>query len=75
MSSKKPEDGTNVSETSASSGEAVTKSRRDVVKKTVAVGGITVALSNWSKPVVESVVLPAHAQTTGGPLVAFVFNL
>ncbi len=39
--------------------------RRNVVKGlAVGVGGVS--LSQWSKPVVETVVLPAHAQTTGG---------
>ena len=37
--------------------------RRDVVKGiAVGVGGVSV--SQWSKPIVETVVLPAHAQTT-----------
>lgn len=38
--------------------------RRKLVKgAALGVGGIT--LTHWSRPVVESVVLPAHAQTTG----------
>ncbi len=38
--------------------------RRQLVKgAALGVGGIT--LTHWSRPVVESVVLPAHAQTTG----------
>lgn len=49
--------------------------RRDALKKTITVGGVSVALSGWTKPVVESVVLPAHAQTTGGFAVGFILNL
>ena len=30
----------------------------------IAVGG-AVALSQWQKPIVQAIVLPAHAQTTG----------
>ena len=38
--------------------------RRKLVKgAALGVGGIT--LTHWSRPVVESVVLPVHAQTTG----------
>ena len=38
-------------------------SRRDIVKGiALGVGGVSV--SQWSKPVVETIVLPAHAQTT-----------
>ncbi len=38
--------------------------RRDIVKGGLAVGGMTFMLSEWKKPVVETIVLPAHAQTT-----------
>lgn len=42
--------------------------RRNVVKGiTIGAGGIT--LSQWTKPVVETIVLPAHAQTTTGAAV------
>ena len=45
----------------ATSGNGV---RRDVVKgMALGLGGLT--LTQWSRPVVESVILPAHAQTTG----------
>jgi hypothetical protein len=41
------------------------KTRRGVVKGVaLGVGGLT--LTHWSKPVVENVVLPAHAQTSPG---------
>jgi len=38
--------------------------RRKALKALAAGGGVAV-LSKWSKPVIESVVLPAHAQATG----------
>jgi fluoride ion exporter CrcB/FEX len=38
--------------------------RRNVLKKTLTVGGITAAFTTWKTPMVESVILPAHAQTT-----------
>lgn len=42
--------------------------RRDVLKKAAAVGGVAVvakaAPGSWTKPVVDSVLLPAHAQTS-----------
>ena len=44
------------------------KGRRNVVKG-IAVGAGSVTISQWSKPVVETVVLPAHAQTTAGTVV------
>jgi hypothetical protein len=60
--------------------EAATKrhsrSRRDVLKHLV-IGGATVAGATqvlpkkWMKPVVDSVVLPVHAQATGGTITAF----
>ena len=37
--------------------------RRNVVKG-ITIVGTGVTLSKWSKPVVESVLLPAHAQTS-----------
>lgn len=41
------------------------KARRGVVKGVaLGLGGLT--LSQWSKPVVETIVLPAHAQTSPG---------
>ncbi len=42
--------------------------RRNIVKG-IAVGAGSVTISQWSKPVVETVVLPAHAQTTAGTVV------
>ena len=42
-------------------------SRRKILKQTLAGGAVIsagVASSKWSKPVVDSVVLPAHAQTS-----------
>lgn len=49
-----------------STGQAQDKRRRGVVKGGVALGIGGVTLSQWSKPVVETVVLPAHAQTSPG---------
>ncbi len=37
--------------------------RRSVVKG-ITIAGTGVTLSHWTKPVVESIVLPAHAQTS-----------
>ena len=34
--------------------------------KTIALGGGAVGLAKWSKPIVSSIILPAHAQATGG---------
>ncbi len=49
-----------VSETSSTRDDG----RRKLVKSAaLGVGGIS--LAHWSRPVVESVVLPVHAQTTG----------
>lgn len=43
--------------------------RRDALRKILAGGGIVVGAEslpgNWSKPLIDSVILPAHAQTTG----------
>ena len=49
--------------------DASTEERRDILKKTLTVGGVTVAFTSWKKPQVESVILPAHAQTTGARFV------
>ena len=38
-------------------------SRRDVVK-TITIGGTTLAITQWSKPIVEAVVAPVHAQSS-----------
>jgi len=44
------------------------ESRRGVVKGiALGVGGVSV--TQWTKPVIETVVLPAHAQTTAGRVV------
>ena len=43
--------------------------RRNLVKG-VALGVGGVSLSHWSKPVVQDVILPAHAQTSAGQLTA-----
>jgi len=46
-------------------GEARDGTRRGIVKGVaLGVGGLT--LTHWSKPVVQNVVLPAHAQTSPG---------
>jgi hypothetical protein len=37
--------------------------RRAALKKLLAAGGVVTA-SHWSKPVVDAVILPAHAQST-----------
>ncbi len=47
----------------------VDQSRRKALKKIAvgtAVAGALAVSSKWSKPVVNSVVLPAHAQATNG---------
>jgi hypothetical protein len=47
------------------------KSRRKLLKSIAAGSGAIVAgkslPENWSRPVVDSVMLPAHAQTSYGP--------
>lgn len=53
---------------SAVSGTKQGQGRRDVVKGVaLGLGGMT--LSQWSKPVVETIVLPAHAQTSPGGMI------
>lgn len=54
------------SQNSESSNTVDNNKRRDAIKKTIAAGGVTMMASTWSRPVVESIVLPAHAQTSGG---------
>lgn len=49
--------------------------RRDILKKTLTIGGVTVAFTTWKKPEIESVILPAHAQTTSGQRGAAVINI
>ena len=51
-------------EPDATGGKDASMPRREVLKRSVVVGGVTVAVSEWAKPIVESVVLPAHAQTS-----------
>ena len=46
------------------SAEPARDQRRRGVVKGVALGLGGVTLSQWSKPVVETVILPAHAQTS-----------
>lgn len=41
--------------------------RRETVKRLLGGAGIATAVTMWSKPIVESVVLPAHAQTSPAP--------
>lgn len=43
--------------------QASAAARRDALRSIAAVSGIAVA-STWTKPVIESVIIPAHAQTT-----------
>ncbi|MDZ7842622.1 MAG: twin-arginine translocation signal domain-containing protein [Gammaproteobacteria bacterium] len=43
-----------------------TDTTRRRVLKGVALGGGAVTVSHWSKPVVQSVILPAHAETSPG---------
>ncbi len=38
-------------------------SRRDLIK-TITIGGSALTITKWHKPIVESVVLPAHAQAS-----------
>ena len=40
-------------------------SRRDVIKG-VTIGGTAFAVTKWSKPVMDAVILPAHAATSPG---------
>ena len=75
MSTKKTEDRLSQGETLPEERNSTLTNRRDALKKTVTVGGVTIALGGWTKPVVESVVLPAHAQTTGGLLFGIVLNV
>ena len=45
--------------------DEIKKKRREALTKIVATAGIAHSMSgNWTKPVLESVVLPAHANTT-----------
>lgn len=47
--------------------------RREVVKSvTVVVGGVVTVLAlpaKWTKPIVESIIVPAHAATSAAPAV------
>ena len=57
----------NESSVEAKNGVDTQNSRRKILKQTLAGGAVIsagVASSKWSKPVVDSVVLPAHAQTS-----------
>lgn len=75
MSTKKTDDQRSHDEVLPEERDSALSNRRDALKKTITVGGVTIALGGWTKPVVESVVLPAHAQTTGGLLVGIVLNI
>jgi hypothetical protein len=60
----------NVGDKETGSGQAVTNESRDprrkLLKKLAAGGVVGAALpAVWSRPVIDSVLLPAHAQTTG----------
>jgi hypothetical protein len=59
--SKKPEHPDQSAETESTSKNIT---RRDVIKG-VSVAGGAVVVTKWAKPVVDSVILPAHAQATG----------
>ncbi len=54
--------------------------RRDTVKRILALSTVA-GTAQWSRPVIESVVLPAHAQTTGeededpGPLLSTLYSV
>ena len=48
------------------SDEDVTNKKRRKVLKTAGVAGGAIAVSQWHKPVLDSVITPAHAQTTTG---------
>ena len=41
--------------------------RRETVKRLLGGAGVATAVTMWSKPIVESVILPAHAQTSPAP--------
>ena len=49
----------------------VAENRRKLLKTVAAGGGAIIAgkslPENWARPAVDSVMLPAHAQTSGGP--------
>lgn len=45
----------------------IDQSRRDALKKLgIATGVGAAATTEWAKPVVNSIIVPAHAQTTSG---------
>jgi hypothetical protein len=75
MSTKKSDDQQPQGKMLAEDRNEALAGRRDALKRTITVGGVSIALAGWTKPVVESVVLPAHAQTTGGLLFGIVLNL
>ncbi len=54
-------------------------SRREVLKALGAIGGAAAASAllpeKWVKPVVEAGVLPAHAQTSTGPVSCYILDL
>jgi len=43
-----------------------TENKRRKLLKSAAIGGGALGAINWSKPIVNAVSLPAHAQTTDG---------
>ncbi|MEM7194029.1 MAG: hypothetical protein AAF402_03705 [Pseudomonadota bacterium] len=63
MKSKRPES----KNTPQSESDQPTESRRKTLKATLLGGGLVGATTatQWSKPVVDSVILPSHANTTG----------
>lgn len=55
----------------SASSESAVEQRRSTVRKILAAGSVTVgagASLKWKTPVIETVVLPVHAQTTGPPI-------
>lgn len=46
--------------------------RRNVLKKSITIGGATIIASEWSRPIVETVILPAHAQTSPNSTIAII---
>lgn len=42
--------------------------RRNAIKKTITLGGASIVATEWTRPIVETVILPAHALTSPGTI-------